>query len=672
MSREGKILSLLIFIATTAILITIMAIPPHSAHAISTPWLTVSGRYIKDPAGNTVVLRGVSLVDVALADSRSRKATQQIEMVTDNANGWYARVVRLPVYPDAIDGQPGWNAGPDAYFNGHLNPAIQECVARQIYCIIDWHYIKDYNTADVDAATRAFWSYVAPKYKNTPNVIFELYNEPIYPDNWSTWKSVAQPWVNLIRAAAPNNLILIGGPRWSQNVASAATDPFTGRNLVYVAHIYPEHGGQSVWDAWFGSSSSAVPYFVTEWGWQQGGSLPTNGTLSGYGQPFGAYLDSKGISWTAWVFDMYWQPVMFDSSWNLLGGEGFMGQYIKDFLYQHRNDNLPGGGLSPTQPPVTSATPAGPTCTSTPSLPPVPGAVKVQLMAGGTDNSQQTAFRFRLQNTGASAQSNLSARIYFTLDNGQPASAYVLEKYWDQSGAATVSGPTLASGSTYYFTVSYGAAALPAGGSWEFQTALHLSSWANSFNATNDWWHTASSIPASFADWTSIPAYASGALIWGSAPGGPVPTATTPPTVPTPTFTRPPAATAPPAGPTPTFTPPPAATNPPDTGGCQVTYKVSGQWNNGFNADVTIRNNGSPLTAWTLTWIFPGGQHINNMWNASCTQNGQNVSAASMDYNGNIPTGGRTSFGFGASFNGTNSAPASFKLNGVICSTGSP
>ncbi len=317
-------------------------LPAQTSQANNTAWLSISDRYIKDSNGKNVILRGVSLVDVSVANSRTRNANALIDMATDNGNGWYARVIRLPVYPDAIDGQPGWNTDPDAYFTKHLDPAVQHCISKQIYCIIDWHYIKDYNSGDVDKATRAFWNYVAPKYAGTPNVLFELYNEPIYPDSWSTWKTTAQPWVDIIRVAAPKNLILIGGPRWSQNVAEAATSPFTGINLVYVAHIYPEHGGQNVWDSWFGDSSSTVPYFITEWGWQQGGSIPTSGSKSEYGVPFSAYLDSKGVSWTAWVFDEYWQPIMFDENWNLLGGEAYMGQFTKDYLYKHRNDNLPG------------------------------------------------------------------------------------------------------------------------------------------------------------------------------------------------------------------------------------------------------------------------------------------------------------------------------------------
>jgi cellulase/cellobiase CelA1 len=579
MSYNIKLGSLFFSLLMMAVLLLSLVLPSSTVHAISTPWLSVSGRFIRDPQGNNVVLRGVSLIDVSVANSRPRNAQTLTNMLTDAADGWYARVVRFPVYPNAIDGQPGWIANPDAYFNNHLNPAIQNCVSKQIYCIIDWHYISDYTSSTIDTTTRAFWSYVAPRYANTPNVIFELYNEPINPDNWSTWKATAQPWVNLIRSFAPNNLILIGGPRWSQNLSSAASDPFVGSNLVYVAHIYPEHGGQSTWDSWFGNAANSVPFFITEWGWQQGGAVPTSGTQSGYGVPFSNYMEAKGLSWTAWVFDQFWQPVMFDQNYNLLGGENFMGQFTKDLLFTHRNDNLPSGG--PTN------TPGGPTATRTnTSAPPTAtstavssGNLKVQLRLNGSDNTNRSDFYYRVANTGTSAQSNITVRVYFTLDGSQPASKYVLEKWWDGSNVATVSGPTQASGSTYYFTVNYGSASLGAGVAWEFQTTLHLNDWSANYGGTNDWWHTSGTLPAAYTDWPTIPAYINGALAWGSAPGGPpVPTATFTPTRtntpigPTSTSTRtntPVAATSTPTrtntpvGPTATRTPTASRTNTP-------------------------------------------------------------------------------------------------------------
>jgi hypothetical protein len=143
----------------------------------------------------------------------------------------------------------------------------------------------------------------------------------------------------------------------------------------------------------------------------------------------------------------------------------------------------------------------------------------VQLTDGGNDSAQQSAFRFRIQNVGTSPRSNLSVRVYFTPDGSQPASSYVLEKYWDQSGVASVVGPTQAFGSTYYFTVNYGAAALPAGGSWELHSTIHLGNWSNNHSSANDWWRAAGPMPASYGDWTNLPAYVGGTRAWGNEPG---------------------------------------------------------------------------------------------------------------------------------------------------------
>ncbi len=614
MSQSTKISSFFFTLLTITVLFASMFLPTQTAQAISTPWLTTSGRFIKDPQGNNVVLRGVSLVDIGEVNlGRTRNASQLINMATNEADGWYARVVRLPVYPNAIDSSPGWIANPDAYFNNHLDPAIQNCVVRQIYCIIDWHYITDYNNSTVDTATRAFWNYVAPRYANTPNVIFELYNEPVNPDNWQTWKQWAQPWVDIIRSHAPNNLILIGGPRWSQNLSSAASSPFVGSNLVYVAHIYPEHGGQSNWDSWFGNAANSVPFFVTEWGWIQGGATPTNGTQSGYGVPFSNYLESKGLSWTAWVFDQYWDPKMWDENWNLLGGENFMGQFTKDLLFAQRNNGLPGSGTSTNTPPPATATRTNTPQSGPTNTPVTGGALKVQLMNGGTENNQQVSFRFKVQNTGSSAQSNISVRVYFTLDGSQAASKYVLEKYWDQSGIATISGPTQASGSTYYFTVNYGSTSLSAGSAWEFHTAMHLNDWSSNFSSSNDWWRATGTMPASYTDWSNLPAYVSGSRVWGAEPGGTP--ATNTPVVPTATRTNtsiPPTATRTntplgptatrtntPTGPTATRTntsiPPTATrTNTPGTGNLKVQLITGGTDNNQQSAfHYRVQNTGS-------------------------------------------------------------------------------
>ncbi|AZP22497.1 cellulose 1,4-beta-cellobiosidase [Streptomyces aquilus] len=100
---------------------------------------------------------------------------------------------------------------------------------------------------------------------------------------------------------------------------------------------------------------------------------------------------------------------------------------------------------------------------------------------------------------------------------------------------------------------------------------------------------------------------------------------------------------------------------------CTVDYKVQNQWDTGFTAAVTITNNGAAKSSWSLKWSYTGNQKISNGWNAKVSQSGSAVTAANESYNGTIPSGGSASFGFQASYSGTNAIPATFTLDGVTC-----
>jgi cellulase/cellobiase CelA1 len=101
-----------------------------------------------------------------------------------------------------------------------------------------------------------------------------------------------------------------------------------------------------------------------------------------------------------------------------------------------------------------------------------------------------------------------------------------------------------------------------------------------------------------------------------------------------------------------------------------VQYTVTSQWSGGFGTSITITNTGSTaINGWTLTWSFANGQTITQIWNATDTQSGGNVSATNLSYNGSIAPGSNTNFGFNGAWSGTNTAPTSFVLNGTTCTT---
>ena len=93
-------------------------------------------------------------------------------------------------------------------------------------------------------------------------------------------------------------------------------------------------------------------------------------------------------------------------------------------------------------------------------------------------------------------------------------------------------------------------------------------------------------------------------------------------------------------------------------GGCTATYAVTNQWNNGFTANVTVTNNGSaPTSGWKVSWTWGGGQQISNVWNGVLAGT-QPVVVTNAGYNGSIAPGGNTSFGFQATYSGSNPSPS--------------
>jgi cellulose 1,4-beta-cellobiosidase len=100
---------------------------------------------------------------------------------------------------------------------------------------------------------------------------------------------------------------------------------------------------------------------------------------------------------------------------------------------------------------------------------------------------------------------------------------------------------------------------------------------------------------------------------------------------------------------------------------CTVDYKVQNQWDSGFTAAVTVTNHSAAKSSWAVKWSYAGNQKVTSGWNAKLSQSGTAVTAANESYNGTLANGGSVSFGFNASYSGSNALPATFTLDGVTC-----
>ena len=183
-------------------------------------------------------------------------------------------------------------------------------------------------------------------------------------------------------------------------------------------------------------------------------------------------------------------------------------------------------------------------------------------------------------------------------------------------------------------------------------TAAAIGLSGGSFTLRDAWSNTTSTTSGAIS--ASVPGH--GTVVYRVSGATSTPTPTTTPPTPTPTPT------------TPAPTTPAPTTPPPSTASCQVTYAISSQWPDGFQAEVIVRNTGTTaVDGWNLRWSFANGQQLNQAWGATYTQSGAQVTATNVGWNGTISPGGSANFGFISSWSGGNAKPTGFTLNGQEC-----
>ena len=248
--------------------------------------LAVKGVNLVNEQGETTVLKGVSYGWHNWWPRFYNDST-----VTLFANEWNCNIVRASM-----------GVGPtDSYLDNPefakqcVTKVVDSAIKNGIYVIIDWHS----HQVHTDEAV-AFFKEMATKYKNYPNVIYEIFNEPEGDRyTWAEVKEYSETLIKAIREIDKENIILIGSPHWDQDIHIAADDPIVGyNNIMYTLHFYAATHGKGLRDNADYAISKGLPLFVSECaGMEATGNGPINYT------EWKNWLDWMGkhsISWVAW------------------------------------------------------------------------------------------------------------------------------------------------------------------------------------------------------------------------------------------------------------------------------------------------------------------------------------------------------------------------------------
>lgn len=191
---------------------------------------------------------------------------------------------------EPIDEQYSYIGQPDGYL-ALLDKMVETAVKNDIYIIVDWHsHRAEYEQSEATA----FFSYIAQKYASIPNIIFEIYNEPVKTE-WTTIQAYANTVSPAIRQYS-QNLILVGTPNWSQMSSYGGVN---ATNVAYVLHFYAgAHGVSTYGTRLKNAMNSNYAVFISEWGTTEAsGSGSVNETAS---QEWISFMEQNKVSNCNW------------------------------------------------------------------------------------------------------------------------------------------------------------------------------------------------------------------------------------------------------------------------------------------------------------------------------------------------------------------------------------
>ncbi|MGB7393589.1 MAG: cellulase family glycosylhydrolase, partial [Pricia sp.] len=285
------------------------------------------------------------------------------ETVEHLTSDWNSSIIRAAMgVKETWDGGNGYIDNPD-FQEAKIRKVVDAAINQGIYVIIDWHTHEAEKYTDEAVA---FFTKMARIYGDTPNVIYEIYNEPIN-QSWPVIKNYAEQVIAGIRSEDPDNLIVVGTSVYSQEVDVASRNQIDDNNVAYTLHFYAAfRPHDQLRDRAQTALDNGAALFVTEWGTilntGEGAPDPENTQI------WMEFLQEKGISHANWSVSDKPFP---ETGSVVQGGKGVAGlknnqlttsgKLVKDIIqnWESTVDGGGGGGDDNVSPTVTISRPNG-------------------------------------------------------------------------------------------------------------------------------------------------------------------------------------------------------------------------------------------------------------------------------------------------------------------------
>ncbi|MFS4469354.1 glycoside hydrolase family 5 protein [Maribacter sp. 2210JD10-5] len=251
--------------------------------------LHVDGNRILDKNDEEVQLRGMSFFWSQWIEGSKYYTPETVAWLKKD---WQCTVVRAAM---GIEDDGGYITDPEVN-KQRVFTVIDAAIEQGIYVIVDWH---SHHAEDYLEQSKAFFAEVAQKYGNTPNIIYEIYNEPLDTPAWNTvLKPYHEAVIKEIRKFDADNIIICGTRTWSQRVDEVIGNEINDENVAYTLHYYASSHKQELRNIAKQALDNDIALFVTEYGTTE---FTGNGTIDiAETNTWWDFLDENKISWCNW------------------------------------------------------------------------------------------------------------------------------------------------------------------------------------------------------------------------------------------------------------------------------------------------------------------------------------------------------------------------------------
>lgn len=299
--------------------------------------LSVKGTKLVDEQGQEVQLRGISTHGIAwFPQYVNEDAMMQL------SREWGANLFRIAMYSDENGGY--CTDGDKEKLKALIMDGVAYAKEADMYVIVDWHILHDGNPQTHKEEALKFFDEMSGKLKNEKHVIYEICNEPNGNVTWTDVKSYAEEIIPVIRKNAPDAIILIGTPTWSQEIDEPQKDPVTGYdNIMYTLHFYAATHKAELRNRMKDAIASGTPVLVSEYGLCDASGNGANDLTEA--QNWIDTMDKLGVSYAAWSFcNKDETAALIRSSCQKTSGFteedlSESGRWIYDMLHERQNPN---------------------------------------------------------------------------------------------------------------------------------------------------------------------------------------------------------------------------------------------------------------------------------------------------------------------------------------------